>query len=523
MKRKQSEPAADAPASPPPKRPVGRPRKDATKPPPKKKASAAGPQAKPAPASTRATRNTAPTPSTSSTITTASSSESEALPNAIEIDSDSDLTSLDHEILDGAEFDAATIGMLGRGDEEHGDKEEEDDEEDSGGDDEEEGEEDPEPEAADFDLEFVIPVSTNAADTLYFSSDGTFTDFTQRIADEMDVRRKDLKIGYKFSHWAKDILPRILATPMHLLRLFNTAREELETRAKSKSAAARKPLQVTIINLSAKNQEKPESKKGGKKPKSKSKTPKPVASSDEEDKESRTKNKSGAQYLRELEAAHKCEKHGGFCVVAKNGEHLALSTNNLSLWSLLRAQGAHDSNTIPPAVLNLAFETGTQAPPASRRQIVQNLPPPPPPGPPGYPYYHPAGPYPYAYYPPPPAPPAAAVPAPESTKAAADDSEDDETPTLFPKIDEWLSELDTSERGEDGHHFTQFGPLLRAQGFMRLVQLTEMGADGETMLQGICAGMTLGVAKLVLKYARVDCKKIRKTEAARKAAGPGVV
>jgi hypothetical protein len=43
------------------------------------------------------------------------------------------------------------------------------------------------------------------------------------------------------------------------------------------------------------------------------------------------------------------------------------------------------------------------------------------------------------------------------------------------------------------------------------------------MLLGMCDGMTLGVAKLLMKYAKVDCKKVRKREAERKAEWAGQV
>lgn len=98
-----------------------------------------------------------------------------------------------------------------------------------------------------------------------------------------------------------------------------------------------------------------------------------------------------------------------------------------------------------------------------------------------------------------------------------DSDDDDESPTLFPKIDDWLLDLDSSERGEDGHGFAKFGAVLREHGFVRVVQLADLGGEGEKTLLTICTGMTLGVAKLLMKYAKVDCKKVRKQEAERKA------
>ncbi|KAJ7204818.1 hypothetical protein GGX14DRAFT_646425 [Mycena pura] len=345
------------------------------------------------------------------------------------------------------------------------------------------------------------------------------------VADEMNIRRKELNIGYKLSTWTKDIMPRVITTPIHLIRLFNAVAEERTVRANARTPA-KKPLQVNIVDLREKSSEKPESKKGAaKKPKSEASSfwlylhaSKKADSSDDEGEEARPgKKKTGPQYLRELEAHHKCERHGGHCLVAKNGEHIPLGGPNLSLWSMLCAQGVHNSISTPPAIMGLPFETGSEAAPRSRATSSRQLPPPPAPYP--YPYYPPPGPYPHVYQPQPapPAFPADVVNPPPSVSNADPDSDDDESPTLFPKIDDWLLELDTSDRGEDGHGFHKFGHALRNEGFARLVQILDLGAEGEKELMKICDGMSIGVAKLMMKYAKADCKKIRKREAERKA------
>jgi hypothetical protein len=104
-----------------------------------------------------------------------------------------------------------------------------------------------------------------------------------------------------------------------------------------------------------------------------------------------------------------------------------------------------------------------------------------------------------------------------------DSDDDNESPTLFSKIDDWLLDLDTSEQGEDGHGFVKFGTTLCTEGFARVVQLSDLGGEGEKMLLGMCNGMMLGVAKLSMKYAKVDYKKVHKREAERKAAWAGQV
>jgi hypothetical protein len=59
--------------------------------------------------------------------------------------------------------------------------------------------------------------------------------------------------------------------------------------------------------------------------------------------------------------------------------------------------------------------------------------------------------------------------------------------------------------------------MLRNEGFAWVVQILDLGAEGEKELMKICEGMTIGVARLMIKYAKVNCRKIRKQEAERKA------
>ncbi|KAJ7358004.1 hypothetical protein DFH08DRAFT_953203 [Mycena albidolilacea] len=125
------------------------------------------------------------------------------------------------------------------------------------------------------------------------------------------------------------------------------------------------------------------------------------------------------------------------------------------------AEGMHNSITTPPQALKLNFGEGSKAAPVSCR--AKDVPPPPQPyapyypPPPGYPHGYPP------YYPPLPPPPSASLP----PVPVALDSQEDEDLTLLPKIGGWLLEL--AEKDKDGHNFLSFGPLLRAQGLMRVL------------------------------------------------------
>jgi hypothetical protein len=73
-----------------------------------------------------------------------------------------------------------------------------------------------------------------------------------------------------------------------------------------------------------------------------------------------------------------------------------------------------------------------------------------------------------------------------------------------------LKELDSSKRS-DGQNFAQFGECLRRNGYVRLYQLADEARreNGPKELVELSPGMTLGLAKLLLKYAAKDCQEIK--------------
>ena len=87
--------------------------------------------------------------------------------------------------------------------------------------------------------------------------------------------------------------------------------------------------------------------------------------------------------------------------------------------------------------------------------------------------------------------------------------EPEEMPTKYPLITDWLVKLDSGPRS-DGQNFARFGECLNQNGYMRLYQLAEESRqdNGAKDLVELCPGMTLGLAKLLLKYAAKDCRDI---------------
>ncbi|KAJ6585529.1 hypothetical protein B0H19DRAFT_1250335 [Mycena capillaripes] len=389
-------------------------------------------------------------------------------------------------------------------------------------------EEDEDPE---FAVDFLVLGDNGAADEIPFLSIVNASRFFRKVVEAMEVDQDDMHIAYKFLMWKAADLPLKLKTSVHLEGLFSKAKTAMNEVEASKSKV-KKCFQVIIVNLELK--EKTE-KKGGKKakgkPKKGEKNKKHNELSDSEDDGDGPKRKSGADYHRDLQAKHKCDKHGGFCLVASGGEHVPLGAQKMSLWSLLMVEGGHKSDTEPPAALNIDLKGTKAAAPTRRTNQTAAYEAPP------YPSYHyypppPPGIYPHPpYYPPqPPAhaphpPPHNVAPTATITslrKGPSVDSQADDSPILYPKIEEWFLELDMGERGEDGHGFHKFGQIFRENGYTRVIQLADEGEGGVAVLPTMCAKMPMGTAKLIMKYAIKDCKEIWCVERANKAAWAAV-
>ena len=81
-------------------------------------------------------------------------------------------------------------------------------------------------------------------------------------------------------------------------------------------------------------------------------------------------------------------------------------------------------------------------------------------------------------------------------------------PTIYPRIDEWLTELDSGKRGADEQGWAQYGVLLNNNGYTHIIQLL----DDKVKDLAEMTAMPIGMAKLLIKYAKTDSDKITKRE-----------
>lgn len=86
----------------------------------------------------------------------------------------------------------------------------------------------------------------------------------------------------------------------------------------------------------------------------------------------------------------------------------------------------------------------------------------------------------------------------------------DDDPTIYPTTRTWLTDLDSGSRGADGQCFTQFSDALELNGYSRIIQIADEAESGVKEFASLFDGMPIGVAKLLVKYAVKDCKKIQK-------------
>jgi hypothetical protein len=98
---------------------------------------------------------------------------------------------------------------------------------------------------------------------------------------------------------------------------------------------------------------------------------------------------------------------------------------------------------------------------------------------------------------------------------SSDGFEPEDEPTLYPRIDEWLTTLDAGAHGSDGQNWEQYSSVLTTNGYLWVSQIAsegkkEEGAKGAKELVDICWGMSLRTAKLLIKYATIDCERITK-------------
>ena len=80
--------------------------------------------------------------------------------------------------------------------------------------------------------------------------------------------------------------------------------------------------------------------------------------------------------------------------------------------------------------------------------------------------------------------------------------------TLFPRISQWLHDLDNGSRGDD-HNFSAWVEYFAERKYMRICDIT----DGMSSLElSKSSGMAEGTAKCLVSYAEADTQVIHKRE-----------
>lgn len=93
--------------------------------------------------------------------------------------------------------------------------------------------------------------------------------------------------------------------------------------------------------------------------------------------------------------------------------------------------------------------------------------------------------------------------------ASSDPPEVVEDSRLFPRIENWLHELDNGPRGVDDHNFAHFIPEFQREKYMRVVDLESLKIHD---LKALIPEMAHGTAAKILTYATTDISTIRKRE-----------
>ena len=84
----------------------------------------------------------------------------------------------------------------------------------------------------------------------------------------------------------------------------------------------------------------------------------------------------------------------------------------------------------------------------------------------------------------------------------------EEVLTIYPWIDEWLSELDSGECGADEQGWPQYAVPLNKNGYTHIIWLIDDVAKDLAKM----TGMPIGIAKLLIKYAKTDSDRITRRE-----------
>ncbi|KAJ7053482.1 hypothetical protein C8F01DRAFT_1329677 [Mycena amicta] len=377
-------------------------------------------------------------------------------------------------------------------------------------------------------LRFSVPVD-GADKSLDVTSTTTFAALRTKLANTMDVSPKSVYVATRFSTQPRSTSFTHLTDDESLRALFAAARRHIGE-IKNKKTKTSKEFYVEVKDLGAAKKAKEEKEKGKEKKEKEKKNKRKHNASDSDEEEAhdavadaavgekKQKKKSATQWAVVIEQDNHCAEHGGHgCIRRKdkygNEIHEQLEKKDIGSWSILKAAG-YPSTTIPPPQLKIAQKSTAPLPPAP----APTLAPAPAPAPMSAPMsmlftppygFHPGmmpGPMmpPYMYHP--------SMPQNYNRHhrdfPSSDPIEEDD-PTIFPYISDWLEELDGGIHG-DGHGFAQYADEFSSRQLKRLDDLLNVTED--TLL---AYGIPKGTAQKMRQYAEKDVKVIRKRQGKR--------
>ncbi|KAF8797338.1 hypothetical protein BYT27DRAFT_7238900 [Phlegmacium glaucopus] len=204
-----------------------------------------------------------------------------------------------------------------------------------------------------FKLNFAIPL--NGADEIVsLLSNISWKDFRSQLADTLGIAPKSVAVAYRFSTSPTSARYVHLKSTEHLTELFQTAKKTLKT------SRSQKPFYVTIKDLRDEPGKKGKQSKGRKNKKPRKDTDSERSGSDSDDGTTRvngknvsSKEKSGPQWVAQIEKDNACADHPGHaCVKTLPNGHHQLTKSELSLWAIFLQKG-YPSTTAPPQHLKL--------------------------------------------------------------------------------------------------------------------------------------------------------------------------
>ncbi|KAJ3811439.1 hypothetical protein F5876DRAFT_75798 [Lentinula aff. lateritia] len=330
---------------------------------------------------------------------------------------------------------------------------------------------------------FSVPVD-DANEEFHLTSPISWADFEYAIANTLGIAPRQVRVAYRFS-----------TTPQNA---------EVAQKAYAKSRVKTKKKFVVVLKCTGEQSEKPGKDKDGKgKVKTSKKCKRSDSSEEEEEEGMKTKVLSQAQWIAKISEDNYCPDHNRICLKSITS-HPQLKSADIATWALMNVAG-WTSTTAPPPKLKLDF--ASERKPATPALTTASIPP-------GYPYHSPMH---YGYAPygapgfmqPPASPFKHRSHSGRDKMPSSDPMESMEDVTLFPRLEQWLADLDNSPHGLNNHDFASFSPDFLREKYMCISDL-----DGLTVneLLEICGGMARGTAKKVLECAARECKVIRKKE-----------